>query len=187
MERDAETTPVHEPEFYSVLGAVCPTLSHEARCILMAHWALETGRGRKCMNYNIGNFKALPGRDWCYFTTWERIQGTKAHEMLEASTTDAPCEFVSQLPSLAVIIKFKPKHPAAKFCAYLTFEKGLKDYIRHLQARFPDVWTAMAQGDPVAFTDALWADRYFTGDLGVYTQSIRSLWHEYTATYAHTP
>ena len=45
--------------------------------ILCAQIALETGNGRACEDWDLGNFKAAPGADFQSFKTWEMVAGVR--------------------------------------------------------------------------------------------------------------
>jgi flagellum-specific peptidoglycan hydrolase FlgJ len=56
----------------SQLGGIA---SHESLAVIAAQVALETANGRKCIRWNVGNFKAYPGVDTCTFETVEYVNG----------------------------------------------------------------------------------------------------------------
>lgn len=183
----ATKTPIKEHEFYDAIGRLAPELSHAAKCVLMAHWALETGRGKKCVAYNVGNFKHSQhsNRDYCYFQTWEVLPVKEARKYVSQSTMQTPCKLVEPDGGVRVTrINFLPDHPACCFNAYETLDAGLKDYIEVVRRRFGDAWRALEKGDPWEFATALHAKGYFTADVGIYSKSIASLWREYHRDFA---
>lgn len=156
----------------------CESLPLESVCVLLAHWALETGRGKKCIAYNLGNIKASPLKDHCYFQTWERLGLATADAYASRSSAKEPCEITNRMPTYA-LVSFRPFHPACRFLAYEALDAGVRDYVAILKIRFSKAWPAVLSGDPVNFVTELYNHRYFTGDPAIYTRSVVSLWHEY--------
>lgn len=179
QQKPATKTPVKEYEFFVTLKHLYPELSLKSVCLLMAQWALETGRGEKCMNYNIGNFKGFGDRDYTYFQTWERLPEAKAQAYIAKSSIKEPAEFVRQLPSLHVIVRFKPCHPVARFAAYDSLEEGVRDYVSQLQRKFEEAWHAVENADPHGFINGLLHGHYFTGSALLYADGIYKLAREY--------
>lgn len=60
--------------FLEQMGEAAP---HECLSILAGQIALETGNGRSCFGWDVGNFKAVPGADYQSFETWEMIDGKR--------------------------------------------------------------------------------------------------------------
>lgn len=172
-------TPVKEYELFVTLKHLFPDLKPKSACLLMAQWALETGRGEKCMNYNIGNFKAFGDRDYTYFQTWERLPESKAHACIAKSSINAPAEFVRQLPSGAVIVRFKPNHPVCRFAAYESLEDGVTDYVDQLKSKYEEAWHAVEDADAHGFINGLLQGHYFTGSALLYADGIYKLSREY--------
>lgn len=127
--------------------------------VLLAQWALETGRGHAMHCYNLGNAKHVPndGRDWTFFACNEVI---------------------------AEHIKwFYPDDPACCFRAFKTLDEGAADYLSLIsRARFAFAWPAVLAGDPGEFSHALKAKGYYTADESQYTRSLQSLFLEFSRT-----
>lgn len=183
-ERNAVKTYIDPEGLFAALKAIKPDLQLKSLALLMAQWALETGRGKSCICYNIGNFKALPSRDWTYFTTWERLPQKLAMQYVDESTESEPAEYIKQLDTGAIIVKFKPRHPMAKFCAYESLQDGVKDYVGQLEKRFVEAWQAVQEGDANKFIGGLLHGHYFTGSPLVYADSIFKLAREYEKQFA---
>lgn len=153
--------------------------------LLMAQWALETGRGKACWNYNLGNAKSIEGdnRSFTYYACNEILpsKAARAHAAAAKPRTDAPGPNadITKEDGTTAIIWFYPDHPYARFRAFRTLEDGAYDYLTLLYRRFPKAWPAICQGDPIAFCAMLKAQRYFTADLEPYTKGVASLFREY--------
>lgn len=76
------TTPFAPAQLVAaVQAAYCAQLGHDPThatlAILCAHVALETGNGRACEDWDVGNFKAAASGDWDSFPTWEMVNGVR--------------------------------------------------------------------------------------------------------------
>lgn len=116
----------------------------ESICILLAQWALETGWGKACYCWNIGNYKHVDGdnRDYCYYKCNEIIGGR--------------------------VIWFDPTvekdRPYCCFRAYKTIEAGAIDYVASLHKRFTLAWPDVVSGDPAGFAHDLKRQGYYTAN-----------------------
>ncbi|MBK9496873.1 MAG: peptidoglycan-binding protein [Xanthomonadales bacterium] len=128
--------------------------SPESICVLLAQWALETGRGNSMWNYNLGNVKShQKDGDWCFFRCNEVINGK--------------------------VVWFEPDHPACCFRAYPTLQQGADAYMHELHGRFAKAWPAVISGNPTEFSKRLKASKYYTADEGKYTSTLVSLYREF--------
>lgn len=175
----AQKTPTTDPELFKALYEVAPELPRKGICVLMAQWALETGRGRSCMNYNLGNIKAPLSKDHCYFPTYERLTREQGDDLLLHSTPAHPVKMLRILPSGFMLVRIEPDHPGCRFLAFDTLREGAESYIAHLRTRFSKAWEPVEKGDPVEFAIALKKAHYYTADVGVYAKNMASLWREY--------
>ena len=116
--------------------------SKESLCILLSQWAHETGRGKYCHNWNVGNYKHVEGdgRDYSYFICNEVIKGKEVwyHPNVES------------------------ERPYCCFRAYKTIEAGVVDYMASLNKRFKKAWPAVLAGDPADFAHQLKLQGYYT-------------------------
>lgn len=123
--------------------------------LLMAQSALETGRWRSCWNWNLGNIK--PGSKWqgdtCQFSCNEVIDGK--------------------------VVWFNPPHPQTTFRAYADLAAAAADYLWLLHRRFTACWMHVLRPDPVAFSQALKRQGYYTAPEPPYTRAVASLFREY--------
>ena len=91
----ATLTPFTAPQLLDALGAAFreqmgESAPHECLAILAGQIAHETDNGRRCYDWDVGNFKAVPGADYQSFQTWEIIGGKRV---------DMVCKF-AVFPSL---------------------------------------------------------------------------------------
>jgi hypothetical protein len=123
--------------------------------VLMAQSALETGRWKSCYCYNLGNIKG--GGKWtgdtCQFRLNEVIKGK--------------------------VVWFDPPHPQTTMRAYPSLADAAADYLWLLRRRFASAWEPILRGDPIAFSQALKAQNYYTAPEPPYTKAVKSLFLEY--------
>jgi hypothetical protein len=115
--------------------------------VCWAQWALETARGSRCMNFNIGNI--MPGGRWAGDTvllqTWEMIAGKRV-DMTEA------------------------------FRAYPSLVAGMRDYIAFLRRpSYVRAWAAIEAGDAGLFGHVLKLLGYYTAPEADYVGGLRAL------------
>lgn len=148
-----------EAFFYAWLHLFGAEPSTASLLILLAQWAFETGWGKKCHRWNIGNFKSSPGdgRAWVFY---------------------ACTEYLGNPP---VLHSFTPPHPQTRFRAYLTIEEGVTDYVVSLKRQFWKAWPAVEMGDPVQFAHLLKSQGYYTDDEAHYTGIEVSLFNTFKA------
>ena len=123
--------------------------SQRTICILIAQWALETGRGKYMMNFNFGGIK--PGSSYSGLVTPYRT--TEGYGATKEYITDY-------------------------FRAYNSAEDGAKDYISFLKRNYSDALAAAKQEDPEKFVHALKSHGYFTGSESEYTSAVKSIANE---------
>lgn len=159
MRVEAVRTPATVAEVKQALGFAWVSLfgchsSPESICVLLAQWALETGRGNSMWNYNLGNVKSHQKEgDWCFFRCNEVISGK--------------------------VVWFEPDHPGCCFVAYPTLQQGADAYMDKLHTRFAKAWPAVLAGNPTEFSKRLKASRYYTADEAKYTATLVSLYREF--------
>jgi flagellum-specific peptidoglycan hydrolase FlgJ len=124
---------------------VAETPSRTTILSLMAQWALETGNGGQCNNYNPAGLKWYAGdpHDYAVYPTREVVHG----------------QWVT------VSLAFK---------AYPTLEAGLEDYLKLLQGRYGAAWPALVSGDMAAFAHALKQRGYYTAPEAEYAAGLQA-------------
>lgn len=152
-------TEVTPAEFYAALrelthGTTEP-LGRTSLLVLAAQFAFETGGGKACHCFNLGNVKCPPSdtvHDYTLFRCSEIIGGKE--------------------------IFFDPPNPACRFRAFQTLEQGAADYYAEMRHQFASAWSAVVAGDPDAFAAKLKAAHYYTADEAVYAAGLRR-WYAY--------
>ena len=189
----AEKTPASVEEVGAALGRVWTERfgeppSKASLCVLLAQWALETGRGKAMWNFNLGNQKGKPdgsdGRCWTFFACNELLPAKTANAMLARAgqrRDGMPGRNVAitRVQGDTATVWFYPDHPACCFRAYRTIDEGAADYLGLLHKRFSKAWPAVIAGDPSQFSHLLKASRYYTADEQQYTRSVVSLFEEF--------
>jgi len=152
------TIPTHEGWSEAMRLASCEllysALSDDALSVCWAQWALETGRGKRCYNWNLGNRKARRDEPYMLLRTWEMIDGKRvelvdrfaAFDSLEAGAVD-----------------------------YLAFM---------LRPQYRRVWEAFCAGDATLAARELKRLGYYTADEGEYARGLSSLASEFKRTIA---
>jgi Putative peptidoglycan binding domain len=157
-------TPVTPGEVYAALQLAWrrqfDTSAHRTSLlVLLAQWALETGRGHSMHCFNLGNVKSnAQSGDWCFFRCNEIIVGK--------------------------VVWFDPDDPGCRFRAFTSLDDGALDYLKTLHQRFQRAWPAVIAGDPVAFSHLLRTQNYYTADETQYTKTLVALFVEFSRTIA---
>jgi flagellum-specific peptidoglycan hydrolase FlgJ len=117
---------------------------------MWAQYALETGRGKHCFSWNLGNRKARAGETFTVLTTDEGYGPTKR------TIVDKFAAFASLDAGMADWIAFLSQLP-----------------------RYAHSWAALLSGDPIAYAHALARGGYYTGDPQAYAHGLASLQAEF--------
>lgn len=138
--------------FESVFGV---TPSDAVIGIVWSQWALETGRGKSCFNYNVGNIKQFDHTKPLHMLNrvWEIVDGKR--------------------------VEFSPPHPQTWFRAYDSLGDGVVDYLSVLKRRFSRATPALLSGEPATFAEVLGACGYYTASASEYRAAMRSLHAEF--------
>jgi hypothetical protein len=130
--------------------------------VLLAHWALETGFGHSCWNWNFGNSKhvAGDGRDFYQIRCNEVVNG--------------------------VVVWLDPPNPGCSFRAFDSIAAGVVDYLTLLRGQFGFAWPHVEAGDPAAFCHALKQRGYYTADEALYTAGVVRCYHQLEASIPAT-
>lgn len=127
--------------------------------ILCAQVALETADGKKCMCFNLGNFKA-PNQDqgsvdWCYFAT---------------------TEYSSQGKPIVI----RPPDRGCSFAAFATLTDGATYYLRRMYDHWTLAWQAALKGDVEGYAKGLKAQGYYTAPVDSYVKGVKAWFDHYT-------
>lgn len=148
-----------------------------------AHIGLETGNGKSCWNYNLGNVKATPSwkGDYCYFACNEILKDAQAAGYVARAR---PRTDGKPGPDAAItknrgdgtsIVWFYPDNAGCRFRAFRSLNEGVADHLGFLQRRFKSAWPALLAGDVAGFVRALRQAGYFTADEAPYLKGVRGV------------
>lgn len=193
-ELPARATPVDPAALYLALRAqLAHQLGHaptrEATTILLGQMALETGRFKSAMNYNLGGIKCptkWPGC-WQHFATTERLPAAVAAKYLEERVSDATVELVTR-DGDSWTLRFRGRHPVNRFVAFESLEAAVEHHVAFLLGRYRSaVKLALETGSAEAYVRRCYELRYFTADPDGYAKSVASLAREYRRTLPPDP
>lgn len=159
MKLEAQRTPITAPAVYEALAAAWnlhfkTPATRSSLLVLVAQWSLETGAGRDCVCFNLGNMKSSGvSGDWCFFETTEVEHGK--------------------------IVTYRPDSSVCRFKAFSSLTGGAADYILELSSRFKRAWSAVEQGNPTSFAYLLKLQGYYTAKESVYEASLFKLFDMY--------
>ncbi len=170
-----------------VLRQIWPEIGELGARTLAAQFALETGSGRHCYNFNLGNHKAGANEPHMYLRgVWEGVPRA-TFERLRADPTfgelvreETPRE-IAQKGHLVqpgnIVIAFAPPHPVARFRSHATVEDGVSRFVslhRRIGNRVPEFLVALRLGDTRGAARILGSSavRYYTGNVDAYAQGM---------------
>jgi len=153
--------------------------------MLSAQYAYETGSGRYCFNYNLGNHKAGANEPHTYLHgVWEGISREgfdRMHadptfgELVRIEDPQSAAQKGHSVPQGKSVVLFDPPHPTSRFRANATMEEGVMrfaDYHKHLAQKNKRYLGALTAGDCRAVAQMLASMGYFTGDVDAYAQGL---------------
>ena len=182
MECPDQLTPVAPSDLFRALFEAWSVVFNEipqldSIFLALAHWALETGYGKSCHNFNLGNVKSRDGDgfDYTYFECGEELPASVADA--HAVGSDLLVKQVRRYATPSgemVSVRILPKHPWCRFRAYPTLEMGAGMYLSLLHTRFTAAWPALVRGDATSFVTGLKHQGYFTAPLAQYMTGVQS-------------
>lgn len=160
--------------------------------IMLCQWVLETGWGKSCWCWNIGNFRSRDGdgRDWCLYECDERLPPAQANKYVAnpPPRADDPSKPSAAIKSRnkdgTITVYFWPDNPMCRFRAFKTMEDGVLDYVTSLNKRFYKSWPAVVSGNPSEFVRLLKVQNYFTADEETYKKGVVALFNQLMKRFA---
>jgi hypothetical protein len=166
-----------------LLRAAWPELLETGARTLTAQFKVETGSGKYCFNWNLGNVKSGPDDLHMYLkNVWEVDSPEGAHAQVakanglghvataeEIKTRGWPCP-----PGRAIAV-FSPPHAQCRFRAYPSLEEGAERWIKHHQhiaQRNPSYLAQLNAGDVPAVAHSLKQSGYYTADEAGYARNM---------------
>lgn len=128
-----------------------PEASKEQAGVLWAQFAIETGSGSSCWNWNLGNIKHVKGDgfDWMSLRgVWEIINGQR--------------------------VEFPPDNPASWFRAYPDLDTAMEQHFVFLKKHFASSWSAIEAGSPEEFAHQLHVHGYYTAPEKDYVAGMKA-------------
>ena len=159
IEVPRKTTPVDLSALAAALTRQLDPYDPTLATSLLALIAVETARGSKMNNWNVGNLSAsgsYQGEVWR--PSWYVVTESSSQRDLDLHAK----MLAGQAPSA--------------FRSYVSLNEGLADYLRLLQtSRYQHLWRAMAQGDDASIVAELKASGYSPDYGPAHVATFRSL------------
>ena len=147
-----------------MLLAAWPELTNNGARTLTAQFMAETGGGKYCFNWNLGNVKAGANEPHMYLrNVWEcdsqagaEAQIARSNGLARIATDDEIRTHGWKCPQVVVV--FNPPHPQCRFRAYGSLQEGSQRWLNHHKAiarNDSNFITALNAGDIAAVARAL--------------------------------
>jgi hypothetical protein len=178
------TTPLPR-DVVAMLAQAWPQLNNAGARTLTAQFMAETGGGKYCFNWNLGNVKAGANEPHMYLRgVWE-VSAPAAGQNAVAGAgglahiaTDAEIKQHGwSHPSGTSVVVFQPPHPQCRFRAYVSLADGAQRWMRHHQSialRNPTYLASLNAADIAAVAHALKQAGYYTAGEGDYARAMAS-------------
>lgn len=181
---ETKKTTIKGPEFRDLLRGTLKeanggvNVPERMVSLLTAQSALETGHWEFLWNWNFGNSKAGEKTEGLFMNlrnVREVDRDGKEHWYNpDGEIDDRDGEPVGERYPVP------PGHPATRFRAYETAEKGMVDWLALLSSRFPNSWAAaLAGATPTEYARALKSERYYSGSEAGYAAQLEKLALQY--------
>lgn len=147
-------TPVTPVGFARALLKVWPEATREACGVLYAQYAVETGAGAACWNWNLGNVKYTRGWGGDYVAlVRNREYDEKTQSYYETAKAD----------------------PSSWFRAYPSFEAGMRAFVlSKTTGQWKSTKPFIERGDHAGYSAELKRLRYYTAPLDAYQAGMRT-------------
>jgi hypothetical protein len=154
-------------------------LTHEGARTLTAQFMAETGGGRSCFNWNLGNVKSGANQPHMYLTNvWECYSKTEADAWVakgKGLVRIATAEETKKWPCADTTVVFSPPHEQCRFRAYASLQEGAQRWLslhQQIARSNRDYVRALAAGDAAAAAKALKKAGYYTAPEINYAQAM---------------
>lgn len=150
-------------------------LTESSLAVMHAQWALETGRGKACFCWNLGNKRHTTEETYCTIAA--------AWECSAEGAVPAGAKVISAPPGAVCApgdVYYLPPAGAQRFAAFASIEEGARAYLTFLlRPSYARAWAEVLRGDAGAFAAVLKQLGYYTASAIAYAQGLRSLVVEY--------
>lgn len=176
------TTPTPQ-EVVAMLREGWSNLTDTGARTLTAQFMAETGGGRYCFNWNLGNVKAGPNVQHMYLRgVWEvdtpgraEAQVARSNGMAHVATADEIKKKGWSCPPGKAVAVFEPPHPQCRFRAYQSLSDGAQRWLTHHQAiasRNPTFMDMLNTGNIGGVAHALKVAGYYTAGEADYARAM---------------
>lgn len=171
----------------SAIASGQPLPSEAAVAVAYAQYAIETGAGPNCFNYNVGNVKHVKGDGFDYHMlngVWEGTTPDRAAQLIASGRViaDPSPNHAKAVGEGRVSVLYVPPDPATWFRAFSSLDEGMGAHLAILMKRFSRSWTVLLSGDYVLFAKTLHAQGYFTANPDAYARGMRPSYEALIAT-----
>lgn len=176
------TTPTAR-EVVNMLQGAWDALTENGARTLAAQFMAETGGGKYCFNWNLGNVKAPTSQPHMYLhNVWEvdsaagaNAQVAKSGGLAHVATADEMKQHGWKCSTAQAIAVFNPPHPQCRFRAYGSLSEGAQKWLGHHQRTamsHPDFIAALNDGDTVKVAHILKQVGYYTANESDYARAM---------------
>lgn len=168
-----------------VLREVWPEIGEHGARTLAAQFSIETGAGRHCYNFNIGNHKAGGSEPHMYLRgVWEGLARNELERMRGDARLgplvreESPRDIAKKghvVPGGKIVVILDPPHPGARFRANATLEMGVERFAaihQRIGTKNGGYLAALRAGDSRTVARVLGAVGYYTGNVDAYAQGM---------------
>lgn len=169
------------------LRQVWPAIGEEGARTLAAQFSLETGAGRHCYNFNLGNHKGSAKAPHMYLRgVWEGLDSDEVARLRKDPLFGKLVREESEedirkkghvVPKGKLVVVLDPPHPGARFRAYPNLLSGVEQFAslhRKIGAKNEPYMEALRAGDTRGVARLLGSSaiRYYTGNVDAYAQGM---------------
>jgi len=177
------TTPSSK-DVVTMLMTAWPELTENGARTLTAQFMAETGRGKYCFNWNLGNVKATASQPHMYLANvWECSSQEGADKQVAAAGGLAHIATEDEIKAHGwkcpkVVVVFSPPHAQCRFRAYASLADGAQRWLGHhktIAATHADFLTSLNNGDTAAVAHALKMVGYYTASEADYALAMKRM------------
>lgn len=176
------TTPTPR-EVVAMLKLTWPNLTENGARTLTAQFMAETGAGKHCYNWNLGNVKSGPDELHMYLRgVWEVVSPSGAQTQVSNVNGKAHIATAEEIqkngwgcPPGQSIVVFDPPHPQCRFRAYNSLQEGAQRWLSHhrrIAMQNSSFVTRLNEGDTAAVAHALKVAGYYTASEADYARGM---------------
>lgn len=169
----------------TLLRQAWPELTENGARTLTAQFMHETGGGKYCFNWNLGNVKAGASELHMYLhgvwevDTPERAKGQvdKSNGLAHIATDEEIKQHGWSCPTGKSVAVFDPPHVQCRFRAYVSLQDGAQKWMgthKSIAGKNPNYLADVNKGDCAAVAKDLKNAGYYTGGEADYARSMTS-------------